>query len=542
MSDKNPPLLQVRNVRKSFSGNDVLKDINFDLDEGEILGLVGENGAGKSTLMNILFGMKEIAETGGYEGEILLNGAKVNFTSSFDALNAGLGMVHQEFSLLGGFTAAENIVLNRESLNRNVLGDLFGERMNTIDNEGNLKRAIEAISKLSVALDEKMLVDSMPVGHKQFTEISRELSRVGIRILLLDEPTAVLSEKEAEGLLDAMRILKSSGISIIFITHRLAEIIDVCDKVIVMRDGQIVDTIRKENADVRSIARAMVGRDVKGDDSNSSSGKIAESNSDDFILSVRGLYVDMPGEIVRNVNLDVRWGEILGIAGLAGQGKLGIPNGIMKLYPSGGRIIFDGKDISCFSTRDCLKSGIAFVSEDRRGVGLLLDESLEWNIVFTAMEMQDRFLKKYGFITWRDVPQIEKTTRRYIDELQIKCTSSKQRARELSGGNQQKVCLAKAFCMNPKLLFVSEATRGIDIGAKMLVLEALREHNRENGTTIVLASSELEELRSVCDRIAVVADGRISGILPAGAPSEEFALLMVGHSSQSIEKGERAND
>ena len=246
-------------------------------------------------------------------------------------------------------------------------------------------------------------------------------------------------------------------------------------------------------------------------------------------MSIKRLWVDMPGETVRDVSLDIREGEILGIGGLAGQGKLGIPNGIMGLYEAGGRIIFQGQEIPLNSPRKCLDASLAFVSEDRRGVGLLLDESLEWNVAFPAMQVQNKFLKNYlgGLVKWRDEKAIREITERYIDELKIKCTGSKQKARELSGGNQQKVCLAKAFALEPKFLFVSEPTRGIDVGAKALVLEALRGFNRESGVTVVMISSELEELRSICDRIAIVSGGRIAGILPATDSPEDFGMLMV---------------
>ena len=239
----------------------------------------------------------------------------------------------------------------------------------------------------------------------------------------------------------------------------------------------------------------------------------------------------MPGETVRNVSLEVKEGEILGIGGLAGQGKLGIPNGIMGLYEAGGRVEFEGQEIPLNSPRKCLDSSFAFVSEDRRGVGLLLDESLEWNVAFPAMQIQNKFLKSYlgGLIKWRDDDAICSVTEKYIDELKIKCTGSKQNARELSGGNQQKICLAKAFALEPRVLFVSEPTRGIDVGAKALVLDALKKFNRENGVTVVMVSSELEELRSTCDRIAIVSGGRISGILPASSSVEDFGELMLNN-------------
>ena len=528
MSEMNKPLLEMQNVSKEYNGNPVLKDVNFKLNQGEVLGLVGENGAGKSTLMNILFGMDVIQQTGGYGGKVLIDGKEVKFASPLDALKAGIGMVHQEFSLLPGFTAAENISLNREPENKSVLSLVFGKRANTIDRKTLQKKAIEAITKLGVSLNPDMLVSEMPVGHKQFTEISREISKSSIRLLVLDEPTAVLSEKEAEMLLKAIRNLSAQGISVIFITHRLQEILDVCNKVLVMRDGRIVNELDAKATSIQEMARLMVGREVNS--AKNAAPVVTRKPSGKTILSVKNLWVDMPGETVRNVNLDVQQGEILGIGGLAGQGKIGIPNGIMGLYPAGGQVMLNGKEIPLNNPKACLDASLAFVSEDRRGVGLLLDESLEWNIAFPAMQIQNKFLKPYlgGLIKWRDQAAIEKVTKKYIDQLQIKCTSSKQKAKELSGGNQQKICLAKSFALEPKLLFVSEPTRGIDIGAKALVLQALREYNKEHGVTIVMISSELEELRQICDRIAIITDGAVSGILPSSTPSEDFGILMVG--------------
>ena len=525
MEKANTPLLEMRNIKKDFFGNQVLTDINLTLGEGEVLGLCGENGAGKSTLMKILFGMNVIRETGGYEGEIFLNGQQVSFNSPFDALAAGIGMVHQEFSLIPGFTASENIVLNREPKKRNVVSEIFGERLDTLDYNEITGRAEKAIDKMGFTVDKDMVINEMPVGHKQFTEIARELSKDQLKLLILDEPTAVLTEKEAEALLASIRSMSDNGIAVIFITHRLQEILSVCDKVVVMRDGFVVKDIPAKNTNVQEISKWMVGRNV-----DTSASADARDHSDaKTIMSIRRLWVDMPGEIVRDVSLDVREGEILGIGGLAGQGKLGIPNGIMGLYEAGGSVELDGKPIPLNNPRKCLDASLAFVSEDRRGVGLLLDETLEWNVAFPAMQVQDKFLKTYlgGLIKWRDEKAIREITERYIDELAIKCTSSKQKAKELSGGNQQKICLAKAFALEPKFLFVSEPTRGIDVGAKALVLEALRRFNRESGVTVVMISSELEELRQICDRIAIVSGGKIAGILPATDPSEDFGMLMV---------------
>ncbi|MBZ9623042.1 sugar ABC transporter ATP-binding protein [Clostridium sp. FP2] len=521
-------LLKVEGVGKEYDGNRVLKDISFTLEKGKILGLVGENGAGKSTLMNILFGMKVISETGGYEGSVYLNGEKIKFKSPVDALKAGIGMVHQEFSLIPGFTVGENVLLNMEKTKKSLLSKVLGKRLETIDLPEIRKSAQKAIDTLGVQIDTETLVSEMPVGHKQFIEIAREIDRSQVKLIVLDEPTAVLTESEAEILLRSMRLLADIGISIVFISHRLHEITSICDTIVVLRDGLVVVETPSEGVDVRQIAEWMVGRDV--DEEAKYIRPLVKIDEKDIIFEARNLWVDMPGETIKNVSLKVRTGEILGIGGLAGQGKLGIPNGIMGLFASGGEIFFEGKPLKLNNTLNALQSGIVFVSEDRRGVGLLLDEPIDWNIAFNAMQVQNKFLKSYlgGAIKWRDEKAMKACALEYIKSLEIRCTSQRQKARNLSGGNQQKVCLAKAFAMNPKLLFVSEPTRGIDVGAKKLVLDALRKYNEENNTTIVIISSELEELRSISDRIAIVCEGKIFGILPPDAEVVDFGLLMAG--------------
>lgn len=531
------PLLRLTGVTKEFAGTVVLEDVSFDLHRGEILGLVGENGAGKTTLMSILFGMPVIAATGGYGGSIQIDGSEVHFTSPFDALDAGIGMVHQEFSLIPGFTTTENIMLNRELSKANPMVYLFGERMSVLDRAAMKKRAGAAIQRLGVDIDPDMKVSEMPVGHKQFTEIAREIDRDNVRLLVFDEPTAVLTESEAEILLKAIKELAASGIAIIFISHRLQEVMDICDRVVTLRDGKTIRDVAVSETNVSDIAASMVGRTVTADHLK----KQAELNAaeteklpDDYVLDVRNLWVDMPGETVRDVSFRVRRGEIFGIGGLAGQGKLGVPNGIMGLYPSGGTAVFEGRELDMSDAASILKEGLAFVSEDRRGVGLLLDESLDWNICFSAMQVKGEYLKPFlgGLFKLRDEKAMRANADRYIDMLAIKCTGAKQKAKELSGGNQQKVCLAKAFSLKPRLLFVSEPTRGIDVGAKAIVLDTLRKYNRENGTTIVMVSSELEELRSVCDRVAIVSGGRVAGILPPREAPEKFAMLMSGLSAE----------
>jgi simple sugar transport system ATP-binding protein len=525
------PLLRLEGVSKDFYGAVVLSGVSFSLNKGEILGLVGENGAGKTTLMHILFGLPDIIDTGGYTGDIFIEGNPVSFKSPFEALDAGVGMVHQEFSLIPGFTACENIMLNREPVSYNAAVELFGERLASLVWARMRERSAAAIAKLGVSISADTMVSEMPVAHKQFTEIAREISREQVKVLVLDEPTAVLTESEAEVLLVSLKRLSAEGIAIIFISHRLQEITAICNRILVLRDGKMIQDVYNKDVSVQDITGWMVGREVQD-----GKGKSAKARPQSGVISgkealrVENLWVDMPGETVRDVSFSVRKGEIFGIGGLAGQGKLGIPNGIMGLFPAGGSVKIDGENMELGEPRKILDRGAAFVSEDRRGVGLLLDESLEWNIAFAVMQIKGLCLRKFlcGLISLRDEKAMRRLAGEYITKLEIKCTGSRQKAKELSGGNQQKICLARAFALEPRLLFVSEPTRGIDVGAKKIVLETLRSYNRDKETTIVMVSSELEELRLICDRVAIVDEGKIAGILLPDSPLAEFGLLMSG--------------
>ena len=542
----NNPLLRLEHIGKEYYGNRVLSDISFDINAGEIIGLVGENGAGKSTLLNILFGMPVIASTGGYEGSIQIDGRKVSFTSPNQALAHGIGMVHQEFSLIPGFTAAENILLNREVLNASSMRYIFSERVSTLDREAMNGRASSAIHTLGVNISPDMIVSEMPVGYKQFIEIAREIDRKNTRLLFLDEPTAVLAESEAEILITALKKLAASGIAIVFISHRLSEVKELCGRILVLRDGRLITDQPSFTLSTRQIASLMVGRESVRREETPEVTETVSTETDAPkkkkkirpALKVEHLWVDMPGETVRDVSFEVMKGEIFGIGGLAGHGKLAIPNGIMGLYPAGGTVKTFGKKLTLNKPRAALGKKMAFVSEDRRGVGLLLDEPLDWNITFTAMQTQGRFLVGIPYIfQMRNDLAMRKEARKFIDQLSIKCTGPSQKAGELSGGNQQKVCLAKAFVLRPDILLICEPTRGIDIGAKTLVLDTLKQYNKENGTTIIITSSELEELRSVCNRIAIVDEGKIAGILPASNPAEDFGMLMMGQ-VRNEEEGE----
>lgn len=519
-------VLRMNNISKEYYGNQVLKNVNIEIAPGEIHALMGENGAGKSTLMNILFGMPVIHNTGGFEGTIEVDGVPVVIDSPHKAMELGIGMVHQEFMLLPGFTVTENIKIGREITTPTFISRTLGKSLEKLDYKAMTKDARKALDTIGLNIEEYVRVKGLPVGYMQFIEIAREIDKSGIKILIFDEPTAVLTESEAERLLDTMRLLAKKGIAIIFITHRIDEVMAVTDSMTVLRDGSLVDRVLTKDVNPVRIAEMMIGRKVEKLLDHATDNRTI--SQEDIILDIKNLIVNMPGERVQEVDLSIRRGEIFGIGGLAGQGKIGIPNGIMGLYETSGTIIFDGNEINPKILGDALRKGIAHVSEDRRGVGLLLNHSIEHNIAFTAMQIQGKFLKNYGITKLYNKKQAIQHAKNMISTLDIRCTGPDQAVGRLSGGNQQKVCIARALTLNPKLLIVSEPTRGIDIGAKKLVIELLAKLNSEQGLTIIMVSSELNELRSICDRIAIVAEGKIARILKPEDSDAEFGLAMSG--------------
>lgn len=519
--------LEMKNIQKEYYGNKVLKNVSLSVKPGEIHALLGENGAGKSTLMNVLFGMPVIHATGGFSGDMYINGNRVDIKSPHEAMKLGIGMVHQEFMLIPDFTITENIKINREITKKNFFSNLFKSKgLEILDTEGMNKDARRALDTLGIGIEEWARVAGLPVGHMQFIEIAREIDKKGIKLLVFDEPTAVLAESEADNFIAAMKRLAATGIGILFITHRLDEVLQAADHITILRDGEVVAKRKKEDTNVIELAELMVGRKIEI--SNKAETAEMEITDRDIILELRNLKVKMPGEEVNGINLKVAKGEILGIGGLAGQGKVGIANGIMGLYPSSGEVFLNGEKLELNNTKGALKKGLAFVSEDRRGVGLLLDSSIEQNIALTAMQVKGKFLKTFGLFSQIDVKATRKHGIKFIKELDIRCNGPQQLTKQLSGGNQQKVCIARALTLEPSVLFVSEPTRGIDIGAKKLVLDLLIKLNKEFGMTIVMTSSELVELRSLCHRIAIISSGKVEGILSPLAKDKDFGLMMAG--------------
>lgn len=524
---ENQYLLSMNDISKEYFGNRVLKNVNLQVKPGEIHAIVGENGAGKSTLMNILFGMPVIFNTGGFTGTISIDGKEVIIDNPHTAMDFGIGMVHQEFMLIPAFNVTENIKIGREIGEPTALSKVFGDLFEVMDWKKMAEDARHALDDIGMNIDEYAKVAGMPIGYKQFVEIAREIDKTGIKLLVFDEPTAVLTESEADRLLEIMRIIAKKGISIIFITHRLTEVMDVADSMTILRDGQFID--RKEVADTNlfEIAQLMIGRKVEKliDDEHVDGRNLSD---DKIALELKNYYVNMPGERVTGLDIKIREGEIFGFGGLAGQGKIGIANGIMGLYETEGDVIAFGEKLNLSQLGEALRKNIAFVSEDRRGVGLLLGESIERNITFSAMQINNDFLKSFLGMRILDKTKADFHTKEMINLLDIRCTGPDQSAGSLSGGNQQKVCLARALTMNPKILIVSEPTRGIDIGAKKLVLEYLSKINREHGTTIIMISSELVELRSLCDRIAIISEGKLFAVMAPDDSDVAYGLAMAG--------------
>lgn len=518
-------VLELQHISKEYSGNRVLNDVSLTVKKGQIYALMGENGAGKSTLMNILFGMPVIHDTGGFTGTMKISGEEVNFRSPHDAMEAGIGMVHQEFMLIPGFTIAENIKVGREDTVPTLPSRVFGPDLEKLNRPKMNQDARAALDNIGLDISETTKVAGLPVGYMQFVEIAREIDKENIKLLVFDEPTAVLTESEADQLLKVMQSLAAKGIAIIFITHRLSEVMQVADYMTVLRDGELVASKPIADTSAVEIAELMVGRAIEklvDDDKNTK--RSTEQN--EVALSVKNLYVDMPGETARGVTFEVKSGEIFGIGGLAGQGKVGIPNGLMGMFAARGDVEVFGEKLSFSKLGDALSKGLAFVSEDRRGVGLLLEDSIAHNIMFGAMTTRRDYLSSFGITKLLNAGRMNRHAKDMIKLLDIRCVGGRQRVGALSGGNQQKVCLAAALTMKPRILVVSEPTRGIDIGAKKLIMEYLAHLRQEEGLTIIMISSELAELRSICDRIAIVSDGKIEDILAPDASDAQFGLAM----------------
>ena len=333
-----------------------------------------------------------------------------------------------------------------------------------------------------------------------------------------------------------MRDLANNGITIIFVSHRLHEIKEICDRVTVLRDGYVVSQYKREEMTLKKLTHAMMGYEVI------KTKREKRENKNKSILTMKNFFVNMPGEGIRGIDLDIKKGEILGVTSLSGHGKLALGYGIMGLFPYEGTVMMEGEIIDVSNIRESINKGIFLIPDDRKKMGLLMEHSIEDNIVFSGLYGKNKFLKKsMKLFKIKDKEKINDTVENYIERLEIKCVDKNQEVMQLSGGNQQKICIARALCMNPKILFLLEPTRGVDIGAKEKILDMILEMNEKNNMTVVVISSELEELKRISDRVAVLCEGRLSNILPPNSSDEEFTLAYTGE-GEYYENQEASNN
>jgi general nucleoside transport system ATP-binding protein len=496
--------VEMRGITKAFPGVVANNKVDFTVRAGEIHALVGENGAGKTTLMNVLYGLVHMDE-----GEILIDGKPAHIGGPRDAIGKGIGMVHQHFMLIPVFTVGENVMLGREP----VTGPGFYNRVKARDEIAELTR------RYGLALDPDARMADLPVGLQQRAEIVKVLYR-GANILILDEPTGVLTPQESKELFGVLRDLVKTGKTIIFISHKLREVLEISDRITVMRRGNVVGHLVTKETNEQEIATQMVGRAVllRVDKKPAKPGPVTFKVEDLTASSDRGV------PALKGVSFELRQGEILGIAGVEGNGQSELVEVLAGTRrATGGRVLLGDKDVTTFDARTERDAGIAFIPEDRRGAGLVLSYSVADNLILGR--------QRTPAFAWRELVlrlvAIRDWARRLVKEFDIRTPSIETAARNLSGGNQQKIIVAREMASRPRVLLAAQPTRGVDIGAIEFIHRRIVAE-RDEGTAILLVSAELDEVRSLSDRIAVIYEGTIVSIEPGDAPEERLGLLMTG--------------
>ena len=497
--------LELRGITKRFGTLVANHDVNLIVEPGEIHCLLGENGAGKSTLMNVLFGMLTPDE-----GQVLIDDEPVVIRDPKDAVSLRIGMVHQHFMLVPVFSVAENVVLGFEPV----------RPWPVLDRRKAAEEIGEVSAKYGLDVDPDAIVENLPIGMQQRVEILKALDR-DAEVLILDEPTAVLTPQETEALFVIMRSLTAQGKSIVFITHKLKEVLAVADRITVMRLGEVVGSTTPSEADEDSLASLMVGRAV-----NLVVDK-AEAAPGDVVLEVHNLFVedDRGLTAVQDLNLEVRKGEILAIAGVQGNGQTELVEALTGLRPTvAGTITLDGKDIHGSTVRQMLDAGVGHIPEDRQRHGLVLSMSIEDNLVLD-MQRRPEFSRRGS----RNLKAIRQNGARRLDEFDIRAQNSQVAVGTLSGGNQQKVVVARELSRPLKALICSQPTRGLDVGSIEYVHRQIVA-DRDSGSAVIIVSSELDEVVALGDRIAVMFEGRIVGVVPPTTSREQLGLMMAGSS------------
>ena len=487
-------ILKMTDISKSFPGVKALKKVSLDLDEGEIHALMGENGAGKSTLMKILTGIFNRDE-----GEITYMGEPIHLKNTREAQGKGICIIHQELNMMTHLTVAQNIFIGREKTN----GIFLDEKSINVD-------AKNLLIKLGIDIDPKELVGNLTVGRQQMVEIAKAISFES-KVLVLDEPTAALSDTEIAALFRVMRDLRSQGVGMIYISHRLDEIKQITDRVSVMRDGEYVGTLITKDCTDDEIVKMMVGRTIFEEP------KMKSNCPPDapIVLEVEGMNA---GRMVQNVSFNLKKGEILCFAGLMGAGRTETARALFGADPkTSGKITVNGKEVNIQKPQDAVNAGIGYLSEDRKRYGLALGLDVAENSVMANYDAFSGAL----FIKQKE---INKVAQKYVEKLDTKTPSITQLVRNLSGGNQQKVVVAKWLIRDTQILIFDEPTRGIDVGAKSEIYKLIYEL-AEEGKSIIVISSELPEVMRLGDRIVVMCEGHITGEVPAGATQEEIMSL-----------------